>query len=141
MARAPRPGVPVDEHAHRQLELTVLTQLRDSLAQMNANMTRLNEKVDMTHDRVTELAAAKFDVQIARAVEGHDKDLSLAKEHLQRQVDDLKAAGADREVRLRDQSAQLARLGLGMAIAGALATGALTAVVLLVVRAFTGGAT
>lgn len=131
-----------DFGADRELETIVLTQLRDSMslvntnmAATNSNMAKLTDKIDAVDRRVIELASAKYDQQIEKMEAQFKEDLQRTEESLQRQITINRSDLNKHEERLGSQSVQIARLGLGMAIAGAVGGTALgTTLTLLVTK-------
>lgn len=122
-------GVPYDEHQVRQLEMTVLTQLRDGMALTNSALAKLSDKVDETHSLVIKQGAANYDMQISKLDEDFKERLEVQRSENQRQVDTLNTRCNSHSDRLTNYGAQLARLGMGMAISAIIGTSALTAVV------------
>jgi hypothetical protein len=117
----------------RELETIVLTQLRDSMALVNASMTKMNDKLDSVRDEVTQLASAKYDQQIERLEEQYKDDLRRVESGLQRQIDTAVEALGKNASRLGEQSVAIARLGLGMAIASTVGGTALGSVIVLII--------
>lgn len=126
-------GQPYDEHQVRALEMTVLTQLRDSMALTNSALAKLGDKVDQTHTLVTQLGAANYDLQIAKQEEDFKERLEAQRVDLQRQIDTLTTRCNSHSDRLTNYGNQLARLGAGMAISGAVGSLALGAIIVIVV--------
>lgn len=126
-------GTPYDEHQVRQLEMTVLTQLRDSMALTNTALAKLGDKVDNMHSLVTSLAAARYDVQIDK-MEGDARErVEAARVEMQRQIDVLTTRCNSHGERLTNYGNQLARMGAGMAVSAAVGSLALGAIIVIVV--------
>lgn len=106
----------------RQLETIVLTQVRDSMALINSNMSKMTDKMELLNDNMTRLNAQDFSAQIKRM----DDDS-------RGETDKLWAAHSKHEDRLTAQAVQLARYGLGMAISASIGSLALGAIVVVVV--------
>lgn len=113
--------VPIEEQ-QRQLETIVLTQVRDSLALINNNLTKLDDNVRSINDKVVGLLASRYDEQIEE-VKRHAEGFRVQQEN--------KWVAADN--RFIEHDRQLIRLGLAMAITGFVGGSALTGVIALAI--------
>lgn len=105
------------EDVHR-LEMVVLTQVRDSLALINAGLGKLDAKVETLSNSVVQVTAARYDEQIAEM----KRNFEAYRNHMENKLEAI-------DIRQRDHDRQVARLGLGMAISGALALASFTAMI------------
>ncbi len=106
----------------RQLETIVLTQVRDSLALINNNLTKLDDNVRSINDKVVGLLASRYDEQIDELKRQRELDAAAV----------IKTKDTN-DARFIEHDRQLVRLGLGMAIATTVAASAMTGVVALAV--------
>lgn len=123
------------DSVQRQLEITVLGQMRDNLAGMTLQIGKLADGQAKTHEMVVGVIASKYDEQIERSEKEGSERLNVVRIELQRQIEEGRKSLSDHETRLRDQNNLVVRMGLGMAIIGMIAASALTAIVgILVTR-------
>lgn len=118
----------VDGRLIKDLELHVLTQVRDNMQLMASNMSKMADKLDNVHERVMAIELSKFDERIEQAFADGKDDLSRTEKELQRQIDELKSLGADRENRIRAHDQLLARYGAFLLIFGTVGGAAIAAV-------------
>lgn len=118
MAEETSDHVQVDGQTIRSLELTVLTQLRETLTGVTASLNKVASKVDTMHDRVMAIELAKFDDRIASSFAEAKAAVDRSETELQRQIDELKEDKKDKETRLRALSDQIARYGAFLAVIG-----------------------
>lgn len=128
-----------DEHSMRQLEMSVLTQIRDSIALMNSDLRKHGDKLDHVNNSVVSLLSARYDEQIAEARRLAEKEQEELKRRFENETADAREERGQLRTQIIEQGKMLSRLGLGMAIAGAAGTAALTAVIGLVVVIIFGG--
>jgi len=119
----------VDGQAIRSLELTVLTQLRETLSANTAALNKVGDKVDSMHDRVMKIELAKFDARIEEAAEDLTADLRRTEGELSRRIEEVKTSTKDKADALalavttsdkeqRKQGTQIAVMGAFMAVIG-----------------------
>ena len=137
MSRSPirTPGVAElhDKSELHQMEMLVLTQVRDSLALQNANITKLNEKMDVVNTHVITLIGARYDEQIAEAKLEFERRQVEYRTETERRLGEYKALAQkaldDQEARIRLHESQLAKIGLGMAITAAIGASSLAYII------------
>lgn len=122
-----------DDTLQRRLEVTVLTQMRDSMALIMQDLRSLGAELKDVNSNVIALLAAKYDEQIAETKRQFDRDIHELKDRITIHERKNEQAAQDQEVRMRDHDRQLARLGLGFAIAATVGGSALGAVIVLAV--------
>jgi len=127
-----------DETLNRQLEVTVLTQLRDSMALVNQNLTKLDDKVDKINTDVVSIIASRYEEQIAEVKLEIERRLTDVWKALGEMKLDTKNTFTDQETRIREHDRLLSRLGLGMAISGSVGGMALGAIVVQVLTSIFG---
>jgi prefoldin subunit 5 len=120
--------VKVDGQRIRSLELTVLTQLRETLTGVTASLNRVGDKVDKMHERVMAIELAKFDTKIEETFQAATDDLRRTEKELQRQLDENRQTVNKLLESLTAVQSQLARLGAFVAVGGAIGGLALGAV-------------
>jgi prefoldin subunit 5 len=120
--------VKVDGQRIRSLELTVLTQLRETLTGVTASLNRVGDKVDKMHERVMAIELAKFDTKIEETFQAATDDLRRTEKELQRQLDENRQTVTKLLDSLSSVQSQLARLGAFVAVGGAIGGLALGAV-------------
>lgn len=120
-SRSPIQSIPSRDAEQRQLEVIVLTQVRDSMALISSGLAKVSDKVDGINENVISILAARYSEQIAKL----ERDVYNRTE--------------DIEKRVRDHERQLTRLSMGMAISGAVGGSALGAVIVLALTRIFGG--
>lgn len=111
----------------RRLETIVLTQVRDSLALINANLTKLDDNVRSINDKVVGLLASRYDEQIQE----------MKDETRQYRIDQA-AKQLVQENRFIEHDRQIVRLGIGMAIGASIASASMAGVIALVISKILG---
>jgi hypothetical protein len=108
----------VDGQRIRSLELTVLTQVREGLSGVTAQLVRMSDKVDSVHERVMAMELAKFDIRIEESFTEVSNDLRRTENMLQEKVSDNKTRIGELEKRVSALAEQLSRLGAFIAVGG-----------------------
>lgn len=121
-----------DDHTARQLELTVLSQIRDNMTLMAQDLRQQGAELKAVNNNVVSLLASRYDEQIAEARRLFEVEMERLRGDVAKLERETKNSFSDQEVRIRDHDRLLARLGLGMAISGSIGGTALGAVIVQV---------